>query len=206
MSATFRKGDLAAALFGVLFLATVADAATAKQDHLLSQSGKTVTQRDGKIVVTVTGTLETDQAIIKEAVSQFVANNSTVGLGVVVYVVRNANGSVVATAEHWNGGDGAIGLDSTPPGPPPPEPPPPPAGTPPGVGSVSYVEHLNGYTRNTTYSRDVTPDPGSTSGYDDGPWYPSFDQYQYDGGGGTGQCKPDAPANCPAPDSANSGS
>jgi len=191
-----RKSLLVALIAAALLPA--AAMASSKADQILSQSGKTVVARNGKIVVTAFGSSATDSSIIKEAVQRFAATAPSAGIRTLL--VHNSDSSVVATAERWSDGDETV--ESGPTGPAPGTPPPPASGTvPPSVGNVNYTTHLNGYTRDTTYTRDVTPDPNADGGFDDGAWYVTKDDLEFTGGGGNGPCKPDAPANCPAPDS-----
>jgi hypothetical protein len=98
----------------------------------------------------------------------------------------NAEGKVEATALPYAvHGQGPV-TQAT--GPQPPTPPPPPGGSVPVyVNRVDlHVVNYNGWNRDTSYGRDVTP--SQNGGWTTGPWGDPIDDhvYQSPGGGRTG--------------------
>lgn len=169
---------------------------------VLSQTGKTIAERaDGSIVVTEHGVApdaagNDDVAATKEAQQAFAASHPGVVQNTVTWVVHDANGTVtIATRSTGDGDETTNG--TAPAGPPPPMPPSPvPGSVPSKLNQVIYQGHQNGYTRNTTYDRNVAPDPDG--GYTDSDWWLGSDTVTY-GGGSTG-CGDSGERPCPQPD------
>ncbi len=99
----------------------------------------------------------------------------------------NAEGKIEATALPYAVAGPGPSTQAT--GPQPPTPPPPQGSVPEYVKSIDlHAVNVNGWNRDTSYVRDITPNPHG--GWIPGPWGDPIDDHVYEtpGGGGNGGC------------------
>lgn len=145
---------------------------------------------DGSVTITRFGTrlgvdgIYRDSATVQEAMALFAEGHP--GVPIQVWVTRSGDGTAAVTAMTYD-----VQHVDSPSGPPPGTPGEPPANTPRNVSSVTYHIVQNGYVRNTTYARTVTPDPDDPGNFFDGDWYISSDVLNEGSGSGGGGCPHD---------------